>query len=256
MERTELAQLRKAKGWTQAELAELVGVTDLTVSRYERGVSTPQGKVKRDMADTFGIPLARLEALLGNGSSDHQLAPQWFSLFVSSEQTATSVESWAHAVIPGLLQTRDYARALIKREHTSGVENLVDLRMSRHDALDREPPLELGAILAEGSLRVKVGDSAVMADQLAHLLELSERRNLSLRVLPFDAGPHTAELSFHILTLPWGAEIAYYESYEGAHYAESDISPFRSLYQHLAGMSLSFTETRELIRGIRHDHVA
>lgn len=275
MERADLATLRDGQGYTQEELGEELGVTGLTVSRYERGVSTPQGKRRRRYAKVLGISMSRLNVLLNGGGAEDDtgdeiedddeerlLAPKWFSLYYAVEQSAAQVESYQPSLIHGLLQTEEYARTVIERErhHYDQVERLVRLRMSRQPALVRPAnPLRLVLVLSEGAVRLQVGNNALMRQQIVHLLAMAERENVTIRLLPFSAGSHIADKgAFTLSTPPWedAPNVLYQETYlSGASYVEDeqDIRKFSALFGRLKSMCLTHAESLQMIRELREE---
>lgn len=256
--REELATRRRSLGMSQEALAQRLGVATGTLARWERGEMTPGPDIRRSYAELLDIGVTTLSHWLdgGNGQHEHSLAPPWFSLFVASEQTAAALDAYEPHVINGLLQTEDYARALIEQWQGVGakVESLVDLRMSRRAALTREEsPLDLHVILSEASLLLRVGSAEVMRAQLDQVLEMGQRPNVTVRVLPFDAGPHMADRgAFYILSMPWGngPSLVYQETYlGGASYVESgdQIQTFVDLYERLRSMCRSPEASAKMI---------
>ncbi len=118
---------------------------------------------------------------------------QWACQGAGLEHEASSIAIWHVEVIPGLLQTREYARhiianyGLIEPIAPGMIERLVKVRMQRQQILAREPPVQLSVVLDESSLRRRIGDEQVMHDQLTHLAELADRPNITVRVLQLDA---------------------------------------------------------------------
>ncbi|MBY8853033.1 DUF5753 domain-containing protein, partial [Saccharothrix sp. MB29] len=139
---------------------------------------------------------------------DESAVPEYFRLFLGLESSAVKIESWDAIVVPGLFQTPDYARAII-RDGDPGlsvteVERRIELRAARQDeVLDRDDPPRVWAVISEAALRLEVGGRAVLKQQLARLVELRERPNVDVQVLPASAGAHTgAEGAFTLLTFP------------------------------------------------------
>jgi len=120
--------------------------------------------------------------------------PRWFADWVDAEGRATVVRWWEPLLVPGLLQTPDYARALFKAWQTTGtddeVENLVTARIDRQRIFDRPKPPSLWAVLDEGVLRRSIGGAKVMHDQLVHLAELAERPTVRIHIVPAEVGAH------------------------------------------------------------------
>jgi len=124
------------------------------------------------------------------------VTPKWFDLYLGLESGAKELFMYNTIVVPGLLQTRDYAVAVLRGNpdlNEEQVEQGADLRIGRQQILDRDPePVRLWTVLDESVLYRRRGDAAVMRDQLAHLIEMSERPLIDIQILPLDAGPTVA----------------------------------------------------------------
>lgn len=130
--------------------------------------------------------------------------PPWFRPYVELEQEATRIRSFAVQLVPGLLQTEDYARVVFANERMPRhkVDNNVELRLERQRVLDRDRPPKLWVILDELVLRRRVGTPGVMCDQLRRLLDLGDRYNVVVQVIPISAGTHPGSAgAFSILRL-------------------------------------------------------
>ncbi|MFD3544515.1 helix-turn-helix domain-containing protein [Streptomyces sp. NPDC058655] len=211
----ELRALRDRSGLTSGEAARLAGWHQSKISRIETGRSGVKAEDIRLLLDVYGEIVspqqrALLEALsasaagpaAGDGSGrgrqwwhDYRgLLPQEYRDFISLEAGARSARTVELSVVPGLLQTRDYARA-VTRAALGGlpepkVDALVEVRLARQAVLRAEPPLELSAVLDEAVLRRQIGGAGVMAEQLRHLAAVSLLPQVSLQVLPFSVGGH------------------------------------------------------------------
>ncbi|MEU4846424.1 DUF5753 domain-containing protein [Streptomyces gilvosporeus] len=122
--------------------------------------------------------------------------PEWIDPLVSFEHEAEYEYLYANTVIPGLLQTREYAHAVHQarevRSPNDAIERMVDARIQRQSILERKPSLHLWAVLDEAVIRRTVGNSTVMADQLDHLHEMAQSPTVEIQILPFSAGAHAA----------------------------------------------------------------
>ncbi|MFD3723425.1 helix-turn-helix domain-containing protein [Streptomyces sp. NPDC058674] len=211
----ELRALRDRSGLTSGEAARLAGWHQSKISRIETGRSGVKAEDIRLLLDVYGEIVspqqrALLEALsasaagpaAGDGAGrgrqwwhDYRgLLPQEYRDFISLEAGARSARTVELSVVPGLLQTRDYARA-VTRAALGGlpepkVDALVEVRLARQAVLRAEPPLELSAVLDEAVLRRQIGGAGVMAEQLRHLAAVSLLPQVSLQVLPFSVGGH------------------------------------------------------------------
>ncbi len=212
----ELRALRDRTGLTSGEAARLAGWHQSKISRIETGRSGVKVEDIRLLLDVYGEDVvsaqqrALLEALSASAAGpapdadtgrgrqwwhDYRgLLPQEYRDFISLEAGARSARTVELSVVPGLLQTPEYARA-VTRAALGGlpepkVDALVDVRLARQAVLRSDPPLELSAVLDEAVLRRQIGGAGVMAEQLRHLVEVSRLPQVSLQVLPFSVGGH------------------------------------------------------------------
>ncbi|AJP00930.1 XRE family transcriptional regulator [Streptomyces cyaneogriseus subsp. noncyanogenus] len=204
----ELRALRTSAGLTSGEAARLVGWHQSKVSRIETGTSGVKPADVRLLLDVYGVADPQLrDLLLVLAGSDHGgdrhhhwwhayrgVLPPTYRDFISLESQASAMRTLETTVVPGLLQTPEYARA-VTRAAVDGLSEerldaLVEVRLARQDVLRTDPPLELRAVLDEAVLRREVGGPGVMARQLERLLEAARLPHVRLQVLPFGAGAH------------------------------------------------------------------
>ncbi|MEU0071984.1 helix-turn-helix transcriptional regulator [Streptomyces sp. NPDC006332] len=203
----ELRSLRSGTGLTSGEAARLVGWHQSKVSRIETGASGVKPADVRLLLDAYGVRDAQLrELLLVLAGSDESagrhhwwhayrgVLPPTYRDFISLESQASEMRTLETSVVPGLLQTAQYARA-VTRAAVDGldeerVDALVEVRLARQDVLRSQPPLALDAVLDEAVLRREVGGPEVMKRQLERLLEAARLPQVRLQVLPFAAGAH------------------------------------------------------------------
>lgn len=187
--------------------------------------------------------------------------------YAALETEAIAVRSFEVALLPGLLQTPDYTRAvmnalLLSTRDAQEIDRLVDLRRRRQLALtDRDPRLELAVVLDEGVLQRATGSHRVMADQLKSILDLVAMPTISVQVLPFVAGLHRAHAgSFVVLEFPSGvgADVVYIEGHAGDTYLEgvSDVHLYKDVLADVATRALGPRESRELIARYQEDHAS
>ncbi|MEV7116699.1 helix-turn-helix domain-containing protein [Streptomyces anulatus] len=182
--------MRIQRGWTQEQLGLELGYSAAAVSAMET--------CAQPASDAM---LVELERVLGNGTYIFQTArrymrmdkyPEEFKDYVLLEQAALSLQVYAANFIHGLFQTQDYARALIGGGFPPlpdpRVEELVEVRMARKALFDREPVAMIEAVLDESALIRGIGSDDIMRDQMRYLANVAKRRNVSLQVLPLDAG--------------------------------------------------------------------
>ncbi|MET9911866.1 helix-turn-helix transcriptional regulator [Streptomyces sp. NPDC006476] len=204
---TELRALRTSAGLTSGEAARLVGWHQSKVSRIETGSSGVKPADVRLLLDAYGVADAQLRELLlalagtDEGAGRHHwwhayrgVLPPTYRDFISLESQASAMRTLETSVVPGLLQTPEYARA-VTRAVVGGLDDerldaLVEVRLARQDVLRSDPPLELSAILDEAVLHREIGGPDVMARQRQQLMEAARLPQVRLQVLPFTAGAH------------------------------------------------------------------
>ena len=203
----ELRTLRTGAGLTSGEAARLVGWHQSKVSRIETGASGVKPADVRLLLDAYAVDDFQLRELLmalagsDDGAGQHRwwhayrgVLPPTYRDFISLESQASRMRTLETSVVPGLLQTPEYARA-VTRAAVEGLSEdrldaLVEVRLARQVVLRSRPPLELSAVLDEAVLRREVGGPEVMARQLARLVEAARLPQVRLQVLPFAAGAH------------------------------------------------------------------
>jgi transcriptional regulator with XRE-family HTH domain len=212
-----LRRLRTEMGLTREEAAEAIRASEWKIHRLENG---QVGFKERDIVDLLRlyevtdpgevaefVALAREANTPGWWQHYGDVLPQWFRTYVDLEAAASLIRTYEGQFVPGLLQTDDYMRAVVYGAHLedSGEEvgRRVRLRMARQILLTREQPPRLWAVVDEAALRRPVGGRDVMRGQLERLIEETKLPNVTLQVLPFDAGAHPAMVgSFSILRFP------------------------------------------------------
>ncbi|MFJ4693860.1 helix-turn-helix domain-containing protein [Streptomyces sp. NPDC088766] len=203
----ELRALRSRAGLTSGEAARLVGWHQSKVSRIETGTSGTKPADVRLLLDAYDVDDAQLRelmlALAGPAEGDGRehwwhayrgVLPPTYRDFISLESQASAMRTLETTVVPGLLQTPAYARAVTRAAVEGLTEDrldaLVEVRLARQGVLRARPPLELDAVLDEAVLRREVGGPEVMARQLERLVEAARLPQVRLQVLPFSAGAH------------------------------------------------------------------
>jgi transcriptional regulator with XRE-family HTH domain len=261
----ELRRLREQAGLSMEEAANrLDDLSQPKVSRLERGrVQRPRIGDVRAILELYGVTGADAEALLelargsrGKGwwNAYGDLLPEWFHAYVGLEGDAAESLSFEPQVVPGLLQTEAYVRALTQTLPGISDEDLqrkVEVRMTRQEVLRRVPPLKLWAIVDEAALRRPFGGAAVMREQLEHLTEAAAQPNIVLQVLPFNAGAHPALTGgFVVLRFPDDddLDVAYLDAHGGLFLDEpKDVAWYLELFDHLRAKAADPDQTEELV---------
>ncbi len=209
----QLRRLRTDMGLTREEAAQAIRASEWKIHRLENG---QVGFKERDIVDLlalYGVTdpdevaaflmLTREANAPGWWQRYGDVLPPWFRTYVDLESAATLIRTYEGQFVPGLLQTDDYIRALVHGTHLESAEEVgrrVRLRMARQTLLTREHPPRLWAVVDEAALRRPVGGREVMRGQLERLLDASKLPNVTLQVLPFGAGAHSAMVgAFSIL---------------------------------------------------------
>lgn len=235
----ELRRLRDGSNLKLEEVAAELGVAPSTLSRIETGKAPTKSAYLQQLLQMYGvtdpgqrqvlIDMAREGHRKGWWAEYDDVLPSGFDIFVGLEAETAAVRSYEVSVVSGLLQTADYARAVMRemfpRHSAEQIERLVDLRLMRQRRLDDDPPLELWAILDEAVIRRAVGGSECMRGQLGHLVAMSDRQEVTIQVLPFSSGAHAGHGGpFSILEFPErsDSEVAYVESGAGIIYLEKE----------------------------------
>lgn len=264
----ELRQLREEKGLTIGEVGHATDISPATVQRYE----TERGAVKvnyvRALLNLYDVSGKSREALVDIARNSRQkgwwaaygdvIRPD-FEEYVGLEAEATSLRAYDANLINGLLQTPQYARALLTAvrptDSPANIDRLVDLRMQRQALLDRRPQFSLWAIVDEAVLRRPVGGREVMRDQLRHLVKATELPNVTLQVMPFREGAHTGlNGPFSILEFPrrGDPDVVYIDGPAGNLYVEntSEINWFTLVFDHLRADAMAPDRSVEFIEAV------
>ncbi|GAA3136839.1 helix-turn-helix domain-containing protein [Streptosporangium carneum] len=211
----ELRKHRIGADLSQRQLAARVNYSIAMISSVERGQQSPtMGFAQKcDEALKLDGALARIKEMIDNATAK---LPTWFRAWIEAEQNAEVLRTWEPIIVPGLLQTEDYARAAIKGKPGISVERLersVASRMERQRILRRDDAPSLWAVLDESVLSRPIGDDAVVAEQLDHLLECADAPNIVIQVLPIEARSTTGLLGgFMIAQGPGVPDTVYLES--------------------------------------------
>ena len=254
----ELKAARDQRGWSQADLADQIPYSLSTISMVEALHRVPTRDLAVHLDKAFGAPgtFARLEGRLRDLPF-----PASFRPFAAYEAEATALYVFEHSLIPGLLQTPGYARAVLAtRPNTAEdeIDNLVAARLARQDVLTREdpPPPLLWALIDEGVLYRPVAPADVMHDQLMHLVEMSRRPNITIQVLPYSAGGHTGLLgAFTVADLDGNAGTVNVEDITDGRVFEDPgtVSRVTLRYKSLQSEALPKGASRELIARVAEE---
>jgi hypothetical protein len=214
----EVRRAREAAGLTLADLGASVPCDASTVSRIEVGLLNPAERFANACDEAFPQMSGWFTRFYRDSGRWDGLFPRWFADWVDAERRAAVLRTWEPLLVPGLLQTPEYARALFKAWQTTGdddeVENLITARIDRQRIFGQPKPPSFWAVIDEGVLSRRVGGPKVMQDQLLHLAEMTERPMINVHVIPAEVGAHIGLLgAFAIAGFAGDAPgIVYFES--------------------------------------------
>ena len=262
----ELRRLREGAGKTIAEAAQWVGIKSPTISKIENGRQAIRPTNVRLLLQLYGIGAPEADTLIrlageanqrGWWASYGDTVPDWFRNFVGLESDASEIDGYDSELVPGQLQTAEYAEAIIMAAHPNTTQTeltrLVTFRRQRQERLVGNTPPRLHFVLNEAVLRRPVGGPEAFARQLDYLAEMARLPHVDLQVLPFSTGPHAAMgQTFTVVRFPGdeaGLDFAYLENDRGALYLErpADVERYQAIFSQLAVASLTSGETREFL---------
>ncbi|THA77031.1 XRE family transcriptional regulator [Streptomyces sp. A0642] len=270
----ELRSLRHASGLTSRDAARLLGWHQSKVSRIETGVSGVQPRDVTRLLDAYGTedPKLRevLEALAGSAGGGgagwwhayRGLIPPQYRDFISLESQARTARTLETSVVPGLLQTADYARA-VTRATLDGLpvgqlDSLVEVRLARQGVLRSDPPLRLSVVVDEAVLRREVGGRRVMREQLRHLARGAQLPHVCFQLLPFSVGGYVGLTGpFVIFSFPNTSDldVVVLDHLTSSLYLErkEDLEAYSSAFRTLQAHALSPEHSLDLIAAIGRD---
>jgi transcriptional regulator with XRE-family HTH domain len=266
----ELRRLREEAGYERKEVARHLGCALSRIGHLETARNPPRPDDLKQMLSFYGMP-ERLDFFLDlldrarrknwwDGIGD-SVVPSWFDLYLGLEEGAARLEAYDALAVPGLLQTPEYAEAIIRGGMLDSlpdteIRRRVELRMARQSVLTRAlDPLHLWAIVDEAVLRRQVGGSDVLRAQLEHLLSAAKRPRLDVQVLPPSVGAHPGlDGSFRIMRFPLEGDpgVVYAETRLGGRYFEEphQIDEYTRIMNRLRVLALSLEESQAFIASL------
>ncbi|MFG1701400.1 helix-turn-helix domain-containing protein [Nonomuraea sp. NPDC049309] len=266
---SQLRKLREAKNVTREEAGHIIRGSESKISRMELG---RVGFKERDVADLltlYGVVDEEARAAVldlvatanepGWWHRFNDVLPTWFQAYVGLEEAATRIRTYEVQFVPGLLQTKEYARAVVTAGAAGiGAEEIarrVDLRLERQKIFDKPDGPVFWAVIDEAALRRPIGGVEVMRAQIEHLIDLMRQPNITIQIMPFSFGGHSAEggafsiLRFADTDLP---DVVYVEQLASALYLDKreDVDRYTEVMERLCAVSTTPDETIELLRTI------
>lgn len=264
-----LQRWRKEAGLAQKDAAKRLDRTPQHISNLESGERLPSAADLELLLVLYEKPdrITFMRELLSAAKRARNwwtalsgAVPRWFDLYLGLESGASELSTFETVLVPGLLQTREYAEAVIRGNPNltdNQVAQLVDLRLGRQQILDRnDDPVHLWAVLDESVLYRQYGGAITMHGQLQRLLEMSERPRVDIQVLPYGAGATVAQQggSFVVMTFPPAMEndpgLVYLELLTGGQYMEDteEIVQYRRALTRLHALAADQRGSREIIK--------
>ncbi|MEU5029920.1 helix-turn-helix domain-containing protein [Streptomyces milbemycinicus] len=267
----ELRRLRQEKGMTAEEVAEELMVSQSKISRLENGRRSISQRDVRDLCRTYKVEDKALVDSLMQMAKESRQQGWWnafgdvpYSVYIGFETDAASLRVYEPQVLPGLLQTPEYAEAVISgalpEAPQEQIAQRVQVRLRRQERIT-EPatPLRLWAVVDEAAMRRVVGSPKVMSDQLDYLVRMSHEPHVTVQALPFGMGSHPG-MSGQFTILEFSDEsdtsVVYLEGVTSDLYLEkhTDVQSYSMMYEHLRAQALNAEQSREFITDVARDH--
>ncbi len=264
-----LRRLRESRGITREKAGYSIRASESKISRMELGRVSFKTRDVEDLLTLYGIAdeaerrsllsLAKEANVAGWWHSYSDVLPSWFPTYVGLEGAAALIRSYEVQFVHGLLQTEAYAHAVVTRgmrgASAADIERRVALRLERQKYLVAESAPEFHVVLDEAALRRPYGDRSVMRGQLQHLIDISQRPNVRLQVMPFSFGGHAGESgAFTMLSFPESdlSDVVYLEQLTSALYLDKreDVAQYEKAMKELQQDSPGPDESRDLLRGL------
>jgi transcriptional regulator with XRE-family HTH domain len=258
-----LRYYRVKAGMSQSELCALVYCSDDLISKIEMGQRTPTQEFTAACDEVPELDTGGALTELREQLRDYlrqQVYPGWFHRWPEAEAEARALRWYEPLLVPGLVQTGDYARAVLRGAQVDAadeqIEEQVGARMQRQEVLIKKDPPHLWCVIDEGVLHRCIGDREIMHDQLIHLAEMSDRPRVSVQVVPFEAGARTGLLgAFIVADLDGVRDILYLETATVGQVVEvpSAVSKAAIVFDTLRSEALPRGTSRDLIMKVAEE---
>ncbi|MEO3785879.1 Scr1 family TA system antitoxin-like transcriptional regulator [Actinocorallia sp. B10E7] len=248
---TEIRRAREARGLSTDELARTLYVSESLVRSWEKARRLPKPDIMVKLEEALGTGgiLARILSEL----VDAAVPVEWFGRWVDIERGASALWSFELAVVPGLLQTEQYASAVLRAmNHSAELEEMLSSRMERQQIFAKEDPPMLVALIAESVLRHNVGGAKVMHDQCRHLAEMAQRSDVIVQVIPAESTVCAGFLSGFAIASLDGDDFAYVDNQLSGDVIESveGVSRLRRWFDVFRSDALSQSDSIGVIEGM------
>lgn len=266
---TRLRRLREAADISRSEAGFTIRSSESKISRLELGRVSFKPRDVTDLLTMYGVTdpekrevfleMVRRSNEPGWWHRYTDLVADWFQDYLGLEESASRIQTWEQQFVPGLLQTEDYAKAIISHGWSpmaaQSVQRQVGMRMRRQALLGRPDPPKLWAVIDESVLHRPIGGRQVMLDEVEHLIELTKRPNITLQVVPYQFSGYAAEGSFTALRFaePELPDVVYIEHLSGALYLDkrSDTELYGRVFDRLTVDAYTPDHTRQFLTKVR-----
>jgi transcriptional regulator with XRE-family HTH domain len=269
---SELRKLRELRGMTAEEVAARLLVSQSKISRLENGRRSISQRDVRDLCSVYAVEDHRIVDSLMQMAKESRQQGWWhafgdvpYSVYIGLETEAASVRNYESLLIPGLLQTREYAHAvvtgMVPEATPSEIDKRTEVRMKRQVRVnDPDNPLRFWTVFDESALRRVVGDRHVMIAQLQALVELSHAPNITVQVLPYDVGAHPGMAgTFSLLEFAEASDssVVYLEGVTSDLYLEKpiEVQQYSVMYEHLRAQALNPDQTRQFMSDVAKEYI-
>ena len=268
---SQLHRLRESRGITAEQAAEAIRGSHSKISRMEHGRVGFKERDVGDLLTLYGVTDSEERAALLNLAREantpgwwhaySDILPSWLEPYVGLEAAASVIRTYQIQLVPGLLQTEGYARALIRQGSAASEEEIArrgELRASRQEILRRPDAPQLWVVVDEGAVRRPVGSREIVREQLKHLIEVADHPAVTLQILPFSAGAHSAMGGpFTILRFaePDLADVVYIEQLTSALYLDKpvEVDSYLEVMEQLCLQAEPVTNTSKVLHQILAD---
>ncbi|GAA2963541.1 helix-turn-helix transcriptional regulator [Streptomyces enissocaesilis] len=267
-----LLDLRERAGLSREEAAKVLRVTPATIRRMETAEVALKIPYVQLLLPAYGLPAEETASFVelaeeanrpGWWQRFHGILPDWFSMYVSLEGAASLIRAYEPQFVPGLLQTENYARAIMRggavgQTRPDEIERHVALRMARQSLLARPDAPKLWVVMDETVLRRPVGSPDVLGEQIDRLLEAAEMPNVTLQIAEFVTGHHPGTYGPFVLfrfAVPELPDMVYSEYLTGAVYLDSrsEVASHLEVLDRMAAQAATAQRTKEILKDLREE---
>jgi DNA-binding XRE family transcriptional regulator len=250
----ELRHAREMKKLSRAKLADEIFVSESLIAAWERGRIVPGEQHHPRLKEVLDLP-DMIARVIGDLVTN-EVSPEWFGKWPQVERQATSLWSFQPCVLPGLIQTPEYARAVLDAAHLDiDLEEALTTRLDRQTVLIKEDPPMFVSLIAEGVLRHRVGSDKVMYDQLMHLIDVTEHENVIVQVVPANSIVCAGFSGAFVIASLHGDEVGYVDNQLTGDTIESvaGVARLRRFFDVFRAGALNQQDSTDLIRRVAEE---